>query len=43
MLHAEQRSGEIDRQRAVPRRDRGVDNALARDRAGIVDQDVQPA
>ena len=43
MLHAEQRPGQIDRDRAVPRLERRVDDALPRDRAGIVDQDVQPA
>jgi hypothetical protein len=43
MLHAKQRPGEVDRQGAVPRLDRGVDDALAGDRAGVVDQDVQSA
>ena len=43
MLHAEHGTGQIDRDRAVPRFDCGVDDALARDRAGVVDKDVELA
>ena len=43
MLHAEHGARQVDRDRAVPCLDRGVDDALAGDRAGIVDQDVELA
>jgi hypothetical protein len=41
MFHAEHCASQVDRQRPVPRLDSGIDDALARNRPGIVDQDVQ--
>src|SRR5579875_728118 len=43
MLHAEQGPGQIDRDRAVPGCERRIEDALPRDRAGIVDKDVKLA
>jgi hypothetical protein len=43
MLHAEHRAGQIDRQCAVPRLDGGINDTLARDRPGIVDENMKLA
>jgi hypothetical protein len=43
MLHVGHGTGEVDRERAVSRLDRGVGDALAGERQGIVDEDVQLA
>ncbi len=43
MLHAEHGARQIDRERAVPRLDRGIGNTLAGDRPGVVDQDMELA
>ena len=43
MLHAKHWTGQVDRDRAVPRLDRRIDDALARDRSGVVDENVELA
>src|SRR6516165_1018341 len=43
MLHSQHCTGEIDRQGPVPRLDGRIDDALTRDRPGVVDENVQLA
>src|SRR5215472_8563970 len=43
MLHAEHCTGQVDRDRTVPRLDRGSDNTLTSDCPGVIDEDMEPA